>query len=118
MRFRWLTSLMLLTALGCTRTEAVYMSCDVPEDCQDFPEGAEPACLPKEGEGFCTWLCATDPDCEADDSDGLVCASFEEQTEKYCFPSCEGGDELCPAGMNCRSTGGGVENRRVCFPVL
>ena len=37
----------------------------------------------------------------------------------YCFPACaedaEDGEE-CPPGLNCRSTGGGSDNRQVCFP--
>jgi hypothetical protein len=85
--------------------------------------------------------CAVEGECRT----GLrqVCASFENTTEKYCFLSCEDpditaaneagatdagqtgdgldGDEYCRANTSdefgCRSTGGGVENRKACLPI-
>jgi hypothetical protein len=46
----------------------------------------------------------------------LVCASFESTEGLHCFPSCESGEDHCPGGMSCRSSGGGSDNRKVCFP--
>lgn len=108
---------------GPATIEGVYRACAVVEDCQlDHVE--TPVCIDKGGSGYCTWECLEDADCDetAEQSEGfdLVCASFESEAEQYCFPSCEvvpdtGGDG-CPPGFGCRSTGGGSNNRKVCFP--
>lgn len=112
----------VLAALGCGGRDGgdddddLYDGCAVAEDC-DVPAGAadgvEPACLDKAGEGFCTTDCALDADCGDPD---LVCASFEDEAATYCFPACEGDEDGCPPGFGCRSTGGGADNRKVCFP--
>jgi hypothetical protein len=85
--------------------------------------------------------CAVPGECRS----GLkqVCSSFENADDKYCFLSCEpadidaasdagasdagtsdagaSGDDYCEKNAStefgCRSTGGGAENRKVCFPV-
>lgn len=93
----------------------LYAPCDTAADCSP-PEGRQAACVDKEGTGFCSWLCDDDPDCDTDDGVRYVCASFEQNPDEYCFPACDG-DVACPDGFECRSTGGGVNQRRVCFPI-
>lgn len=112
----------VLALFGCNK-EVAYESCEVADDCAEWvPDSAEPVCLEKSGEGFCSWTCEADADC-ADDPDedfAYVCSSFESTEGLYCFPSCnEDGDSevpVCPDGYGCRSTGGGSDNRRICFP--
>ena len=107
-----------LLALACSTPD--YAVCEQVEDCAELvPEGAEAACLDKSGEGFCTWSCEVDEDCESADASERVCASFESEAGTHCFPSCEGegdSERACPEGLTCRSTGGGSDNRKVCFP--
>jgi hypothetical protein len=103
-------SLLLFVACG----EPLYAPCDVADDCPPG-DGGDAACLEKSGAGYCTWTCASDDDCAGAAADS-VCASFESEDEMYCFPSCAADAAACPPGMTCRSTGGGVENRKVCFP--
>jgi hypothetical protein len=66
--------------------------------------------------GFCSWLCSVDTDCVVDDGYTYVCTPFESNPDTYCIPSCEGG-AVCPEDYECRSTGGGAENRKICFPI-
>jgi len=114
----------LLALTGCSKNdpaEDAYQACEEPADC-DSPEGRDPVCLEKSDEGFCSWECDADTDCEeaSDDLFEYVCASFESELQLYCFPACaeeaEDAEDECPAGMNCRSTGGGSNNRKICFP--
>jgi hypothetical protein len=129
--------MMLIVSLvawsGCGGGDPTYAPCDTPDDCA-VPEEAEAECLDKAGEGFCTWSCSSDADCAFDDDPDpdwtRVCASFESEPGSHCFPSCREGDEgdesdesdesdgdgSCPEGFSCRSTGGGSDNRKVCFP--
>jgi hypothetical protein len=100
--------------------DPIYASCKEPADCY-VPDEVEAQCLDKYNAGFCTWSCGVDEDCAwADDEYPRVCASFESDPALYCFPACGSGDpedpESCPQGFNCRSTGGGNDNRKVCFP--
>lgn len=110
--------------------------CKVAADC--FPEVDAAAllgaaqCLDKTDEGYCTHLCQADTDCcavEGECKTGLnqVCAPFENTNQKMCFLSCEGADtggkdadQYCRDNVSpdfgCRSTGGGSQNRKVCFP--
>lgn len=111
---------LLLAACG---PDPVYDDCTEEADCEGAgPEGATVACLPKGDEGFCSWACAGDDDCaDPDDDHGgwdLVCASFESTEGTWCFPACRTEEDVdaCPEGFTCRSTGGGDENRKVCFP--
>jgi hypothetical protein len=110
---RFSSFLLLVLALTGCNDSGLYAPCDSPGDC-DVPDGREAACVKKDSDGFCSWKCDSDNECRHDDED-LLCASFEDNPDKYCFPSC-GGDESCPDGFTCRSTGGGVNQRRVCFP--
>lgn len=97
----------------------LYNACDEASDC-DVPEGYDAECLDKSGQGFCSWECDTDADCsDSPDDYSYVCAPFESEPGMHCFPSCDGdGDSAgaCPNGYGCRSTGGGSDNRKICFP--
>ena len=107
---------MLLLAAGCSGDKEGYTSCSEPADCS-VPADAEAVCLDKGGDGFCSWLCSTDEDCQTDTgsgSDGYLCASFEDEAARYCLISCEEDADACPDGLTCRSSGGGSENRKVC----
>ncbi len=87
-------------------------------------------CLDRTENGYCTHTCQTDADCcaaegECDNDFPQVCAPFESTGMMMCFLSCEETDgldenEFCgryaARGFNCRSTGGGAANRKVCFP--
>ena len=125
----------LLLAAACKGDEdadggefvGLYDACEVSEDCEGLvPEDVEGQCIGQldDGAGFCTWSCVEDMDCseEFDEDFDYLCASFESEAGKYCFPGCREDDpdvpedEVCPPGYECRSTGGGAENRRVCFP--
>lgn len=118
-------ALFLCLALGAgCGGPGVYAACEDPGDCDGaVPEETEAVCLPKENWGFCTWTCDVDADCANDVNEDYdyLCSSFESSSDTYCFPSCleEGPEELdaCPNGYTCRSSGGGEDNRRVCFPV-
>ena len=114
--------LLALGLLACNK-EFVYEGCEVADDCAEYiPDSATPVCLDKSGQGFCSWECAVDADCADDPNEDFayVCSSFESTDGLYCFPSCnEDSDsetDVCPEGFGCRSTGGGSDNRRICFP--
>ena len=114
----------------------VGSACKVAADC--FPEVdaavllGEAMCLDRTDEGYCTHLCQADSDCcavpgECTTTLKQVCAPFESTGQKMCFLSCEntdlGGadaDQYCRDNVSpdfgCRSTGGGAQNRKVCFP--
>ena len=103
--------LAFLLAASCGDDD-LYPPCESASDC-DVPDGKNAVCVPKSAEGFCSWTCAADADCEGGEAE-LICASFESTVAQYCFPPCDG--EECPDGFSCRSTGGGNQNRKVCFP--
>jgi hypothetical protein len=114
----WALALALALA-GCGGE--LYASCEVADDCAVQGDDVEATCLAAGDEGVCTWSCDTDADCAADDGWARVCAPFESTEGSWCFPSCEDEDVQdpdapCPEGYTCRSTGGGDENRKVCFP--
>jgi len=112
---RWWLLVLLVGACG-GGDEGLYASCDAAGDCDgEVPEGADAVCLDKGDEGYCSWGCEVDADC-SDADPALVCASFESEAATYCFPGCDEGDDACPPGFGCRSTGGGADNRKVCFP--
>jgi hypothetical protein len=117
--------------------EHTGQSCDKPEVC--YPEAKQPlkgtaVCLDRVMGGYCTHTCQTDADCcavEGECKSGYpqVCSPFESTGAKYCFLSCEaavvtptGKDEsaycheFAHQAFNCRSSGGGSENRKVCVP--
>lgn len=110
--------------------------CAVPEDC--YPEvtpgdlSGDVVCLDRTEQGYCTHHCETDEDCcaiagECKTPEPQVCAPFESTGMRLCFLSCENDDignwessDYCAhfagPGYGCRSTGGGSDNRRVCWP--
>lgn len=111
-----------MTITGCGGP-GFYAPCEEPAHCEDvIPEGATAECVEAEGGGFCSWQCSADPDCDGDLDDDwdFICAPFESNPQQYCFPACnEDTDDAtaeCPEGYGCRSTGGGSENRKICFP--
>ncbi len=92
-------------------------------------------CLTKVTGGYCTHLCTADTDCcavpgECRTGIAQVCAPFESTGQMMCFLSCEdaavkAGDptitdpnvycqKYASATFNCRSTGGGAKNRKIC----
>lgn len=90
----------------------------------------EVVCMDLVPGGYCTHTCSSDADCcayegECQHEDQLdqVCAPFESADEYYCFISCDGqedGNAYCQkwghSDFNCRSTGGGSDNEKVCVP--
>lgn len=117
---RWFALGWLATWGGCCDDDGLYASCEEPADCE-VPEDAEAECLDKSSAGFCTWQCGADSECELEgDEWARVCAPFESNPGSYCFPSCredvEDEADACPEGTSCRSTGGGSDNRKICFP--
>lgn len=115
--------LWVVVLLAACKGDVEYVSCEAAEDCADWvPDEATAVCLPKADDGFCSWECSADTDCEgdADEDFAYVCSSFESTAGMYCFPQCNDGEdsalEECPGGFTCRSTGGGADNRRICFP--
>jgi hypothetical protein len=114
--------------------ELAGSSCESADECYQDVEGIRGAvqCLDRTAVGYCTHACSTDADCCAADGEcpsgrKQVCAPFESTGEMLCFLSCEGSDvgdqdateycqEFANADFGCRSTGGGKDNRQVCFP--
>ena len=97
--------------------------------------GGAAVCLDKVTGGYCTHICQTDADCcalsgECKTPYPQVCSPFESTGDKYCFLSCEDAvfadagisdaNSFCVtyanAAFNCRSSGGGNLNRKVCVP--
>jgi hypothetical protein len=97
--------------------------------------GGPAVCLDQVPNGYCTHLCQADTDCcvvpgECKTGFPQVCSPFESATDKYCILSCEDvvvsdagvtdANAYCAtyahAGFGCRSSGGGVQNRKVCVP--
>jgi hypothetical protein len=124
--------------------EKTGQSCMSPSDCYPGVEAGalsgEIQCL-NVTNGYCTHLCNDDTDCckvpgECRTSLRQVCSPFESTGMKMCFLSCEDVDiqaanaadaahtadptAYCQTeasvAFTCRSTGGGVQNRRVCLP--
>lgn len=127
--------------------EQTGQQCETAADCYpqlvDAGEAGvllgEAQCLDKVQGGYCTHLCTADTDCcavegECKTSLKQVCSPFENTNQKMCFLSCEDEDLKDPDGgvitdaeqfcqtqvspdFQCRSSGGGNENRKVCVPV-
>lgn len=107
-------------------------ACEIAEDC--YPDvnhedlAGEVVCMDRVEGGYCTHHCTADEDCcaaEGECDTGLVqlCAPFESTGEYFCFISCEGVEDeeaFCQENAHprfiCRSTGGGVDNEKVCVP--
>jgi hypothetical protein len=115
-------------------------ACSVPDDCyEDVTDenrdmiAGEIECLQNVEGGYCTHQCETDDDCctvdgECDRDHRVICSPFENESGiKRCFLACEAEDigdleetefcqEFADEDFGCRSSGGGVENRKVCVP--
>lgn len=139
-----LCGLLALLGTACSdskSTEETGQSCTPTEEepaggcfssLQESIKGA-PICLTRVPDGYCTHTCQTDSDCcavkgECKSEWPQVCAPFESTEEKYCFLSCEAAlipedstdnaycQQNANPAFNCRSTGGGNQNRKVCVP--
>jgi hypothetical protein len=125
------------------RVENAGSSCTAPEQC--YPNVVDGGvikgtvtCITKVTGGYCSHTCETDADCCAVEGEcrsnfKQVCSPLtNETTPKYCLLSCEAVDITASGDpnateanycqtyasqyMGCRSSGGGVENRKVCLP--
>ncbi len=144
MRLGWLLPLVVACGHddpgGPAYNEHAGQVCSSPEQC--YP-GIDKTtllgtveCLTKVQGGYCTHQCATDADCCAVAGECLtglkeVCSPLtNEQTPTRCFVSCEA-EDLARVGytndaafcqyyanpyFNCRASGGGSQNRKICLP--
>jgi len=122
---------------GIDAGENTGSACATADECYpDVAEGelaGEPICMDIGDDGYCTHTCTDDADCCAaagECSSGLaqLCAPFTSDPDTYCFLSCEAEDlpegyeenaycqEYAHPAFNCRSTGGGSDNKKVCVP--
>jgi hypothetical protein len=98
-------------------------------------QGGEAVCIDEVPGGYCTHVCVDDGDCcaipgECRTNFPQVCSPFQSRPGKHCFLSCEPADiadagiadenafcqRFAHASFNCRSSGGGDLNRKVCVP--
>lgn len=111
-------------------------SCETVDDCYADVDHAliqgEVQCLDRVESGYCTHLCTTDADCcaaedECETGIAQVCSPFENDTTTRCFLSCEASEigeyeeneycqEFAHPDFQCRSSGGGTTNRKICVP--
>jgi hypothetical protein len=142
LRFVTLISLVVLTSSACSSTSAppAGHSCATASDCYSgIDAGAlsgQVMCLPLQG-GYCSHTCTMDSDCckvagECPGGIKEVCAPLESKPQTYCFVSCDAADivptadggtdpnafcrSVAGAGFQCRSTGGGTNNKKFCGP--
>jgi hypothetical protein len=114
----------------------VGSTCVKPSDCYPTIDPMEiqgdVVCIDKVEGGYCSHRCVADADCcaaqgECGDGHPEVCSPFESTGELYCFLSCEDAevgdldptaycDTFAHKGFQCRSSGGGSQNRMVCVP--
>jgi len=131
-------------AVGCSggNTPKTGQSCAMASDCYKGVADAGSlqglvVCLDLQG-GYCSHECTQDTDCcavsgECEKGIREVCAPLESNPQTYCFVSCEtadlgaasdGGTEdptafchrVAGSTFTCRSTGGGVANKKFCGP--
>jgi hypothetical protein len=128
---------LVVLGVGCSGgdDENAGKSCQAPADCYpglEKPPNGEVMCLTRVTGGYCTHLCVTDADCcavtgECKTGFPQVCAPFESTGQRICFLSCESNvlagtdsNAYCQVNanraFNCRSSGGGSENRKICTP--
>jgi len=100
----------------------IYEPCESADTCE-VPEDQTAECVNADGgDGFCTWACTTNSDCNPPEDYhwAFECAPFESSKGSHCFPACGGSedpdDPECPPHYGCRSTGGGSENEKICYP--
>jgi hypothetical protein len=121
--------------------ESAGQACTAPGQCYPNVEAGalqgEVQCLTRVQGGYCTHLCQTDADCcavpgECSGAYKQVCSPFESTGQMMCFLSCEAADITASGAQttdsnaycntyanqafNCRSSGGGSANRKVCVP--
>jgi hypothetical protein len=119
--------------------EQAGQSCTDAAQCYpDVPAGAlhgDPICLDQARNGYCTHTCESDADCcavagECRTALPQVCTPYESSRGKYCFLSCEDSDvrnagftdaatfchTYANAAFECKSSGGGAQNRKICVP--
>lgn len=122
--------------------EQVGSACTAASQCYATLDAAalsgQVTCLTQLTNGYCTHTCQADSDCCSVPGECLtglaqVCASFESSGQKYCFLSCDASDIAAApdagttdpslycqtwagAASTCRSTGGGMHNRKFCGP--
>jgi hypothetical protein len=120
--------------------EQTGQACSNASQCYTGTDGAAlmggPAvCMDRVPGGYCTHICTQDSDCcavpgECRTAFPQVCSPFESLPDHYCILSCEDvvladagatdANVFCAtyahAGFSCRSSGGGVTNRKVCVP--
>jgi hypothetical protein len=131
---------------GPYRGEQTGQACSSPAQCYpNVAPGAlsgPVVCMTRVENGYCTHECSSDSDCCAvagECATGLeqVCSPFESTDDYYCFLSCEDADvrdgarelsvdpNIDPSAycqryahpaFNCRSSGGGSDNRKICVP--
>ena len=120
-----------------TSPEQTGSVCEAAAEC--YPNVAQgdllgdALCLTDVRGGYCTHTCTLDSDCcaaeaECETSLAQVCSPFQSTGQMMCFLSCEPDDisdgldeqEYCQREASrdfiCRSSGGGVNNRKVCVP--
>jgi hypothetical protein len=138
--FKQLSIVVLASVLaafpGCSKDENkgenTGTACELVEDC--YPDidhsdlAGDVVCMDRVEDGYCTHHCVTDEDCcsvegECDTELPQLCAPFESTGEYFCFISCEDVEDeeaFCQENAHprflCRSTGGGVDNKKVCVP--
>jgi hypothetical protein len=111
-------------------------ACSAPAQCYPGVDAGavkgEVQCLTRVPGGYCTHLCQTDADCcavtgECNGGFREVCSPFESTGQMMCFLACEDSDiagldanafchQNANGAFNCRSSGGGSKNRKVCVP--
>jgi hypothetical protein len=111
-------------------------ACSAPSQCYPGVDAGavkgEVQCLTRVPGGYCTHLCQTDADCCAVSGECTggfreVCSPFESTGQMLCFLACEDSDvsgldansychQNANGAFNCRSSGGGTKNRKVCVP--
>ena len=113
---------LILGWFACDDGPDIYEPCESAETCE-VPEDQTAECVNGDGgDGFCTWACTTNADCNPPDDYhwDFQCAPFESSEGSHCFPACGGGEDPgepeCPPDYECRSTGGGSENEKICYP--
>ena len=86
--------LWIFASLACSNGPDIYESCESPDTCE-VPEDQTAECVDDGGDGFCTWACKTDADCNPPDDYhwAFQCAPFQSSKGSHCFPACDGAED-------------------------